>query len=81
MSKCKCPSSLHNHVAKECPNDESPGGTRGLKKNTGVRNAGIKLRKSAWPDTVTNPWRFVRRLSLTGPITTDAIVSVVRTGI
>ena len=52
---------------------------RGLKKNTGARNAGIKLRKSAWPDTVTNPWRFVRRLP-TGPIT-DAIVSVVRTGI
>ena len=25
MSKCKCPSMLHNHVAKKCPNDKSEG--------------------------------------------------------
>ena len=64
MSKCKCPSMLHNHVAKKCPNDKSEGDeTRGLKKKTGARNAGIKLRKSAWPGYMTNPWSVVRRLA------------------
>ena len=37
--------------------------TRGLKKKTGARNAGIKLRKSAWPGYMTNPWSVVRRLA------------------
>ena len=35
---------------------------RGLKKNTGARNAGIKLSKSAWRGYGTFPWQLVRRL-------------------
>jgi hypothetical protein len=33
MSTCQCHSMKHNHVAGECPNDESAGGTRPEERN------------------------------------------------